>query len=604
MAHIALYRTWRPQAFRDIVGQKHIVQTLQNSLREGRFTHAYLFNGPRGTGKTTTAKILAKAVNCLKGPAEEPCNECANCTRITEGAVMDVVEIDAASNRGVEEIRDIRDKVKYAPTEVRQKVYIIDEVHMLTTEAFNALLKTLEEPPPHVMFILATTEPHKLPATIISRCQRFDFRRVSLEEQVERLRLVCTEEQIEADEDALRFIARLSDGGMRDAVNLLDQIMAFSGKHITYTDVVSITGGLASDQFQVLVQAIQRRDVAAVLQLIETFMQEGKSADKCMENLLYYFRDLLMVKMVPNSQAVTDRIIDVKAFAAVAAAFTAQELISMMDTLNYYQTEMKYSVQPQTLLEVALMKLCSSSGPEAFMGVAAALEPATDALPGYATGEIGEPIVKAPASDGLVGQLTSRIQRLEEQLAQLLKQGVASPGGSVAGNNASNALPGLGGRPSPSPVSAKKGTVKLDGYILGRDTDECKAMVQRWNQVLSRVKEQKITIHAWLVDGEPVSLYNESVLVAFKSAMHRETTEKAANKQIIEQVMAEVLGKPLKLVSIMLKDWKSGVDESKNVVSSKEELKLVPEEEPTANEDWIDSAIEVFGADLVKIKED
>jgi DNA polymerase-3 subunit gamma/tau len=598
MAHIALYRTWRPQAFRDIVGQKHIVQTLQNSLREGRFTHAYLFNGPRGTGKTSAAKILAKAVNCLNGPAEEPCNKCSNCIRITEGAVMDVVEIDAASNRGVEEIRDIRDKVKYAPTEVRQKVYIIDEVHMLTTEAFNALLKTLEEPPPHVMFILATTEPHKLPATIISRCQRFDFRRVSLDEQVERLRLVCQEEQIEADEDALRFIARLSDGGMRDALSLLDQIIAFSGKHVTYEDVVSITGGIASDQFQILVQAIKRRDVAAVLQLIETFMQEGKSADKCMENLLYYFRDLLMVKMVPDSQAVTDRIIDVKAFAEVAAAFTTQELISMMDTLNYYQTEMKYSVQPQTLLEVALMKLCSSSAPSDALGVAAALE-------SVGTERVAsESIPKERSSDGLVSQLTGRIQRLEEQLAQLLKQGVA-PSAAPAGNAGSSGPSGLGARTSPNPVAMKKSIEKLEGYLLGRDDAECKSIILRWSQVLIRVKEQKITIHAWLVDGEPVSLYNDNVLVAFKSAMHRETTEKPANKQIIEQVMAEILGKPLRLVTMMLKDWQAAADESKSVVSRKEELKLVPEEEAApANEEWIDEAIKLFGPDLVKITED
>lgn len=188
MAHLALYRAWRPQTFKDMVGQQHIVQTLQNAIRENRLSHAYLFSGPRGTGKTSAAKILAKAVNCEHGPAPEPCNECSQCERITSGSVMDVVEIDAASNRGVEEIRDIRDKVKYSPTEVRRKVYIIDEVHMLTTEAFNALLKTLEEPPGHVMFVLATTEPHKLPPTIISRCQRFDFRRVSLEEQAGRLR--------------------------------------------------------------------------------------------------------------------------------------------------------------------------------------------------------------------------------------------------------------------------------------------------------------------------------------------------------------------------------------------------------------------------------
>ncbi|MFD0679905.1 MULTISPECIES: DNA polymerase III subunit gamma/tau [unclassified Paenibacillus] len=587
MSHIALYRTWRPQAFREIVGQKHIVQTLQNSLREGRFTHAYLFNGPRGTGKTSAAKILAKAVNCLNGPAVEPCNECANCIRITEGAVMDVVEIDAASNRGVEEIRDIRDKVKYAPTEVRQKVYIIDEVHMLTTEAFNALLKTLEEPPAHVMFILATTEPHKLPATIISRCQRFDFRRVSLEDQVERLHEVCREERIEADDDAIRFIARLSDGGMRDALSLLDQIMAFSGQHVTYDDVISITGGMASDQFEKLVQAIKQRDVGAVLQLIDDFMQEGKSADKCMENLLYYFRDLLMVKMVPGSQAVTDRIIDVKRFAGVAESFTTQELISMMDTLNYYQTEMKYSVQPQTLLEVALMKLSSSTA-----GGAPSRTGAGDGSKGAE---------RAP--DGLVSQLMSRIQRLEEQLVQLQKQGVAPAAGSASGGGAGQS--GSGSRSTAIPAAMKKSVEKLDGFLEGKDSQDSKSVLQKWNQVLGRVKEQRITIHAWLVDGEPVSVHGDAVLVAFKSSMHRETTEKPANKQLIEQVMADVLGSPYRLISIMIKDWKSAADQVKPVEGSKEELKLVPEDEPVAaREEWISEAIQLFGEDLVKIKED
>ncbi|NOU91987.1 DNA polymerase III subunit gamma/tau [Paenibacillus sp. LMG 31456] len=587
MAHIALYRTWRPQAFREIVGQKHIVQTLQNSLREGRFTHAYLFNGPRGTGKTSAAKILAKAVNCLNGPAVEPCNECANCIRITEGAVMDVVEIDAASNRGVEEIRDIRDKVKYAPTEVRQKVYIIDEVHMLTTEAFNALLKTLEEPPAHVMFILATTEPHKLPATIISRCQRFDFRRVSLEDQVERLHEVCREEQIEADDDAIRFIARLSDGGMRDALSLLDQIMAFSGQHVTYDDVVSITGGMASDQFEKLVQAIKQRDVGAVLQLIDDFMQEGKSADKCMENLLYYFRDLLMVKMVPGSQAVTDRIIDVKQFAGVAESFTTQELISMMDTLNYYQTEMKYSVQPQTLLEVALMKLCSS---------------AAEGAPSRAViGDAAKGTDRAP--DATVAQLMSRIQRLEEQLTQLQKQGVAPAAGNASGSGSGHS--GSGSRSTVIPAAMKKSVEKLDGFLEGKDSQDTKSVLQKWSQVLSRVKEQRITIHAWLVDGEPVSVHGDAVLVAFKSSMHRETTEKPANKQLIEQVMTDVLGSPYRLISIMIKDWKSAADQVKPAEGSKEELKLVPEDEPTAvKEEWISEAIHLFGEDLVKIKED
>ncbi|CAG7648983.1 DNA polymerase III subunit gamma/tau [Paenibacillus solanacearum] len=585
MAHIALYRTWRPQSFQDMVGQKHIVQTLQNSLREGRYSHAYLFNGPRGTGKTTTAKILAKAVNCLNGPGIEPCNQCDACIRITEGAVMDVVEIDAASNRGVEEIRDIRDKVKYAPTEVRQKVYIIDEVHMLTTEAFNALLKTLEEPPAHVMFILATTEPHKLPATIISRCQRFDFRRVALEEQVERLREVCEDENIQADEDALAFIGRLSDGGMRDAISLLDQIIAFSGERITYEDVLSITGGMASDQFERLVIAVQNADVASALKQVDEFMQEGKSADKCMENLIYYFRDLLMVKMVPGSQAVTERILDVKRFAEVAQRFKTETLISMIDTLTYYQTEMKYSVQPQTLLEVALMKLCSgaSASPQGIDPLAAAS---------------GSP----ERTDGVVGQLMNRIQRLEEQLAQVLKNGIVPSAGANA--SASASAP----RSAPAaPVINKKTIEKLEGYLKGIEDPAFRTVAQQWSQIMGRVKELKITVHAWLVDGEPVSAHDGNVLVAFKSAMHRETTEKPANKQLIEQVMGELLGEPYRLLTIMMKDWKAAAEQRKPDDAPKEELQLVPEDEQPSGEikeDWINEAIQLFGEDLVKIKED
>ncbi len=483
---------------------------------------------------------------------------------------MDVVEIDAASNRGVEEIRDIRDKVKYAPTEVRQKVYIIDEVHMLTTEAFNALLKTLEEPPGHVMFILATTEPHRIPATIISRCQRFDFRRVALDEQVERLREVCSNEQIEIDEDALAFIARLSDGGMRDALSLLDQIIAFSGQRVSYEDVLSITGGMASDQFEKLVTAIQDKDFGAALRLIDDFMQEGKSADKCMENLIYYFRDLLMVKMVPGSGAVTERIVDVKRFSEVAQRFTSESLIAMIDTLNYYQTEMKYSVQPQTLLEVAVMKLCTQvGGPVAGSGSASVVQAAPE------------------RQDGLVVQLMGRIQRLEDQLAQLMKQGIAPAGGSPAPSGRA----GLGGtgRQASAPAVVKK-IEKLDAFLQGREDAAFRGVLQQWSQVLGRVKELKITVHAWLVDGEPVSIHDGRLLVAFKSAMHRETTEKPANKQLIEQVMNEVLGQPYRLVTVMMKDWKAASDQAGGAEAPKEELQLVAEDEQSGGgrEAWID----------------
>jgi DNA polymerase-3 subunit gamma/tau len=576
MAHMALYRTWRPQTFRDIVGQQHITQTLQNSLREGRLTHAYLFNGPRGTGKTSAAKILAKAVNCERGPSEEPCNECSACRRITEGSVMDVVEIDAASNRGVEEIRDIRDKAKYAPTEVRQKVYIIDEVHMLTTEAFNALLKTLEEPPGHVMFILATTEPHRLPATIISRCQRFDFRRVPLMEQVERLKLICREEGVHADEEALQYIARLSDGGMRDALSVLDQIISYTGSSITYNDVLAITGGIGAEQFGKLAAAIAAGDIGLALELIETFMQEGKSADKCMENLIYYFRDVLMLKLVPGAQNLTDRIIDAKGAEQWMGKLATERIFQIIDVLNHYQTEMKYSAQPQTMLEVAVMKICC---PPVSAGPAAA---------GAAARESAGPELSA---------LQRKIDHLEQQLSQLMKSGVAAVSGKESEPRSA----------SPSPVRSSvgaavgmKSAVKLDPFVAHADSAQLKQILGRWSQVLQQVKEKRITVHAWLIDGEPVAATEDTVLLAFKSAMHRETTEKPAHKELIEQVMSDLYGARLKLATTMMKDWKEATAGAKE---APEELQLQSEEPGQVNEPVVDEAIQLFGEGLVVIKD-
>lgn len=571
MEHIALYRAWRPQSFGDMVGQQHIIRTLQNAIREQRVSHAYLFSGPRGTGKTTTAKVLAKAVNCERGPAEEPCNECEACRRITSGAVMDVQEIDAASNRGVEEIRDLREKVKYAPTEVRRKVYIIDEVHMLTTEAFNALLKTLEEPPEHVMFILATTEPHKLPATIISRCQRFDFRRVSLEEQVSRLSRICGEEGITADDEALNYIARLSDGGMRDALSILDQIASFTNGHVSYQHVMDMTGGIASEQFGRLAAAIRQKDAGLVLQIVEQFMQEGKSADKCMENLLYYFRDLLMIKMVPGADKLTDRLLNPADFQEMANAFSNEELFSMIDTLNKYQSEMKYASQPQTLFEVSLLKLC---------GIA-----------GGGGAQQGGRSANAEELDRLKGQVAS----LEKKLEKILKKGISSGEGREPSRPAARSA-------APRVSSAAKIPQHMDQYVSARTGEGFTAVQRQWGQILQSVKDEKVTVHAWFMDGEPVSVWEDNILVAFKNNIHRETTEKPANKQVIESVFESRLGKPYRLVTMMLNDWSQAVEGAGKPPA--EELKLEPEEpEPGGKKPWIDEAIQLFGEDLVVIKD-
>lgn len=576
MGHIALYRAWRPQSFQEMVGQKHIIQTLQNSLREQRFSHAYLFSGPRGTGKTSAAKILAKAVNCEHGPNPEPCNECEACRRITAGNVMDVVEIDAASNRGVEEIRDLREKVKYAPTEVRHKVYIIDEVHMLTTEAFNALLKTLEEPPGHVMFILATTEPHRLPSTIISRCQRFDFRPVSLDEQVERLEEVCSKEGIEAEREGLTYIAKLSDGGMRDAISLLDQASSFTDGRITYQQVLHITGGMPEEQFAKLAQAIRDHDAGSVLIGIEQLMQEGKSADKCMESLLYFFRDILMIKLVPNGESMTGRLTRIELAKELADSFSSDRLFAIIDSLNRYQTEMKYAVQPQTLFEVALLHIAT--------------------VDSTASSSVGSPtqVVVAPPDHSLVQQLQKQVASLESKLSELVKLGVPAA-------NAQSAPDRPATRQSQRPSSMAKKPQQFEQYVASRQSAEFGRIRGQWGLVLQRVKEAGVTIHAWLVNGEPVSAIEGRLLVAFKNTIHRDTTEKPSNKQVIEQVLHDVLGGTYLLDTMMLKDWEESVEAKSDEPEAA--FQLEPEGQEASREPWIDEAIHMFGEDLVIIKE-
>ncbi|MER1959292.1 MAG: DNA polymerase III subunit gamma/tau [Solibacillus sp.] len=479
MTYQAFYRVYRPQSFREMSGQTHVKRTLQNALLASKTTHAYLFSGPRGTGKTSTAKIFAKALNCENAPAKEPCNECATCLSITEGSHTDVIEFDAASNSRVEEMRDIIEKVRFAPADARFKVYIIDEVHMLSTSAFNALLKTLEEPPEHAVFILATTEPHKLPATIISRCQRFDFKRLSSIDIVERMKVVLEDISMGYDEQALKAIAQASAGGMRDALSLLDQVVSFSNESVQLEDVLLVTGSVSQDAFYDIAISLQQKGVAQVLSRVEGLISDGKEPLRLAEDFITFFRDLLLLKTDGTLEDLLEFISPEEKFLQLAQDFDADTLYGFIDILAKTQQEMRFSHHTKIYLETALLKMAQyKASPSA--GVA-----------------------MDPALEGKVASLENRLGQLSQQLQN---------GGGVT---QVKEQPRQRVRPQGNQYNAPTG--RIQEVLKTATKTDLQKIKSTWALGLSSLQKSQ---SALLADAEPVAANASAFVVKFKYDIH------------------------------------------------------------------------------------
>lgn len=562
MGYRALYRVWRPQRFSDMAGQTHITRTLQNALMNEKFSHAYLFTGPRGTGKTSVAKIVAKAVNCEKAPAPEPCNECAVCRGITDGSLSDVIEIDAASNNGVDEIREIRENVKYAPSVARYKVYIVDEVHMLSQGAFNALLKTLEEPPSHVIFILATTEPHKIPPTIISRCQRFDFKRISLDAIQERLNYIVREQGIEMDEKASALIAKASEGGMRDALSILDQAAAYGNGAVTEDIVLEVTGMVSERMLSEIVRSTLDRDVAKAIRAIDEIVKAGKDPERFMEDLIFYYRDLMLYKASPELEEIRDKTLTDESFAQIAERIKAERIHESIHILSDLQQEMKRTGHPRVFLEIAMVKLCQIEEKSA-----------------------------GPASADIV----RRLEALEERLNRL----EVSPDAVQTVNRGDKRAVG----PSPKRKTVKIAEGALQTVLDEAVKDELKELQSRWPAIMEKIRKTHIAAHAWLLESYPVASSPDAFIQAFKYDFHCQMVAENKNNamQIVEDVVFEATGKRKKMYPVPQKQW----DEVRAAyIKNMEARGERPEQPGNHNKNpLIAEAEKLVGPDLLEIKD-
>ncbi|MGD1995596.1 MAG: DNA polymerase III subunit gamma/tau [Anaerolineae bacterium] len=493
----ALYRKWRPRTFEEVVGQEHVVRTLHNALMLGRIHHAYLFAGPRGTGKTTTARLLAKAVNCLATkPADRPCNECTICQAVNESRLLDLIEIDAASNTGVDDVRELRERVGFRPNEARNKVYVIDEVHMLSNAAFNALLKTLEEPPPHAIFVLATTEPQKIPSTILSRCQRFDFRRIPTRTIVSRLEHIAELEGIAADRDALTLIARQATGSMRDAEGMLDQLATYDEEGITVEEVRSALGTGAEEAVMSLTDALASGDLAHGLEIINEAVEHGADPRQFARQMVKHLRALLLTQL--GSDEIPLHVPDElqEAFQTQASRFDLHQFTQVVRLFNEAAVEARAAWQPQLPLELAFVEA---------------------ALP--------ERKAPPPSGEDNTGRPTS-----------------APPHNAPAQpHSAQNDSPNEAG----SAYSPPSSSAEEERPAQGMPTLE---MIEaHWSQLLQAIRSDNLSLEALLRSGQPVAVEEKQVVIGFAHQFHKGKVEEESNRRTVEDTLSQLLDCPIRI---------------------------------------------------------
>jgi len=563
MAAQALYRRWRSRTFAEILGQDHVTHTLLNALRADRVGHAYLFSGPRGTGKTTTARVLAKAVNCLDLQDGEPCNNCAICRSLNEGRSLDLIEIDAASNTGVDDVRDLRDKIAFAPSECRYKVYVIDEVHMLSNAAFNALLKTLEEPPPHAIFVLATTEAHKIPLTVVSRCQRFDFRRVSLAHLQQKLELICAQEKIDIAPAALDAIARHATGSFRDAESLLDQLASYGTARITVEDVRRVLGSAPEKVVSGIITALASDDVGAGLRWINEALDQGVAPRQLTREILEYLRWLLLVKS-DGAFLLTVTPEMLSEITAQAEALPLRRLLQTIRLFNQAANQLKTGVHTQLPLELAFVDAI-------LLGEQATQSSET---PGNAGGPGPPPAQRPP-------------RRIQEEKTTIRGESKASP---VSAEAAPEVVEG--GDASPDALSRDEGTE--GGPSAPNEPGITQAWLrEHWGALLKAIRPRSRSVEALLNSCEHASVQGDLVTLGFYHGFHKERMDDEKSRRVVEEALAEIAGRAYRVKSTLCK-------------GDRKPMQPKPEEERRAkllDNPVVSEAIKRYGAKVVDVEE-